>query len=99
MTSFPTLSAPARSAFYAAGYTRLDQLAEAPEAGLRQVHGMGPTAIAAVDRAFHERGLSLGALPPAPRRRDPSASAAAAVDEYHAVSTSRSAARGRRSSR
>ena len=58
-TGFPRLSAPARRALAAAGYTRLDQLAQVSEPELKQLHGMGPTAIAALREALHERGLSL----------------------------------------
>ncbi len=58
-TGFPKLSAPARRALSGAGYTRLDQLAQVSESDLRKLHGMGPTAIAALGEALHERGLSF----------------------------------------
>ena len=58
-TDFPRLSAPARRALSAAGYTRLDQLAQVSESDLKKLHGMGPTAIAALRGALDERGLSL----------------------------------------
>ncbi len=58
-TGFPKLSAPARRALSGAGYTRLDQLAQASESDLRQLHGMGPTAIAALREALHQRGRSF----------------------------------------
>jgi hypothetical protein len=57
---FPKLSAPARRALSAAGYARLDQLAQASESDLKKLHGMGPTAIDALRAALRERGLDLG---------------------------------------
>ena len=56
---FPKLSAPARRALASAGYTQLDQLAKVSEADLKKLHGMGPTAIAALRVALDERGLSF----------------------------------------
>ena len=64
-TGFPKLAAPARRALSAAGYTRLDQLAQVSEADLTKLHGMGTTAIAALREALHERGLSFHAGVPA----------------------------------
>jgi DNA-directed RNA polymerase alpha subunit len=58
-TGFPKLSAPARRALSGAGYTRLDQLAEVSESELKQLHGMGPTAVEALRAALAERGLSF----------------------------------------
>jgi len=58
-TGLPKLSAPARRALSGAGYTRLDQLAQLSESDLKKLHGMGPTAIAALRAALHERGLSF----------------------------------------
>jgi hypothetical protein len=59
-TGFPKLSAPARRALSDAGYTRLDKLADVSESDLKKLHGMGPTAIAALRVALDEHGLSLG---------------------------------------
>jgi hypothetical protein len=56
---FPRLSAPAGRALSGAGYTRLDQLAQISESDLKKLHGMGPTAIAALRAALDERGLSF----------------------------------------
>jgi uncharacterized protein YdhG (YjbR/CyaY superfamily) len=56
---FPKLGAPARRALSAAGYTRVNQLAQVSEPDLKKLHGMGPTAIAALRDALHERGLSF----------------------------------------
>jgi hypothetical protein len=58
-TGFPKLSAPARRALSAAGYTHLDQLAEVSESELKKLHGMGPTVVAALRAALGERGLSF----------------------------------------
>ncbi|MFZ1994785.1 MAG: hypothetical protein WAU75_11800 [Solirubrobacteraceae bacterium] len=55
----PKLSAPARRALSAAGYTRLAQLAQASESELEKLHGMGPTAIDALAAALRERGLTF----------------------------------------
>jgi hypothetical protein len=58
-TGFPKLSAPARRALSGAGYTHLDQLAQVSGSELTKLHGMGPTAIAALRATLAERGLSL----------------------------------------
>lgn len=58
-TGFPKLPAPARRALSGAGYTHLDQLAEVSESELKKLHGMGPTAVAALRAALDERGLSF----------------------------------------
>ena len=58
-TGFPKLSAPARRALSGAGYTRLDELVEVSESDLKKIHGMGPTAIAALRAALDESGLSF----------------------------------------
>jgi hypothetical protein len=50
---------PARRALSGAGYTSLDQLAQISESDLKTLHGMGPTAIAALRAALAERGLSF----------------------------------------
>ena len=56
---FPRLSAPARRALSDEGYARLEQLAQASEADIKKLHGMGPTAIAALRVALQQRGLSF----------------------------------------
>ena len=58
-TDFPKLSAPARRALSGAGYARLDQLTQTSASELAKLHGMGPTAIAALRAALDERGLSF----------------------------------------
>jgi uncharacterized protein YdhG (YjbR/CyaY superfamily) len=79
---FPKLGAPARRALSAAGYTRLDQLAKVSEPDLKKLHGMGPTAIAALREALHEHGLSFQPNTPASRGATGAAGSGNAVDEY-----------------
>jgi uncharacterized protein YdhG (YjbR/CyaY superfamily) len=76
---FPKLSAPARRALSGAGYTRLDQLSQISESEVKQLHGMGPTAIEALREALRHRGLSFH---PSVRRSNRPAGSAEAVDEY-----------------
>jgi hypothetical protein len=54
--ALPKLSEPSRRALSAAGYTRLDQLAEVSESGLRAAPHR-PPAIAASREALYARGL------------------------------------------
>jgi uncharacterized protein YdhG (YjbR/CyaY superfamily) len=79
---FPKLAAPARRALAAAGYTRLEQLAQVSESDLKKLHGMGPTAIAALRDALHERGLSFHPGVPASGHLEGMAEFADEVDEY-----------------
>jgi hypothetical protein len=59
---WPTgLSAPALRALVGAGYTRLDQLAGIREVDLKQLHGMGPKALAVLREALRTNGLSFSA--------------------------------------
>ena len=80
--NFPKLAAPARRALSAAGYTRLDQLAQVSEHDLKKLHGMGPTAIAAVREALQERGLSFHPGVPASGQLEGAAGSSDEVDEY-----------------
>lgn len=60
-TTFPRgIGAPACRALTAAGYTDLRQLAGVPFAELRALHGMGPKALARLQEALDDEGLSLG---------------------------------------
>jgi predicted flap endonuclease-1-like 5' DNA nuclease len=60
-TDFPKgIGAPATRALIAAGYTRLEQLADVPAAELKRLHGMGPKALARIQEALEEQGKSLG---------------------------------------
>ena len=81
-TGFPKLSAPASRALAAAGYTRLDQLADVSEADLEKLHGLGEKAIAALGEALHERGLSFRSSAPPSAGAERTPSAADEVDEY-----------------
>lgn len=56
---FPELSAPARRALSRGGYARLDELAQVSESDLAKLHGVGPSALAALRAALEERGLSF----------------------------------------
>jgi uncharacterized protein YdhG (YjbR/CyaY superfamily) len=81
-TDFPKLSAPARRALAAAGYSRLEQLSAVSEPDLASLHGIGLTAIASLRQALHERGLAFR-TPPSPARGGPASSpGVAAVEEY-----------------
>ena len=53
------LSAPARRALVGAGYLRLEQLTKVSETELKQLHGIGPNAIAKLRRALRAKGLSF----------------------------------------
>lgn len=64
--NFPKLSAPARRALAAAGYTGLEQLAGVSQAELLRLHGMGPTAIAALREALDAHGLAFRESPRPP---------------------------------
>ncbi|MFC4531637.1 helix-hairpin-helix domain-containing protein [Sphaerisporangium dianthi] len=55
------LGKPAQRALAAAGYTRLDQLAEVSEADLARLHGMGPKAVARLRQALADHGLTFAA--------------------------------------
>ncbi|MFD4370363.1 DNA-binding protein [Streptomyces sp. NPDC058486] len=60
-TDFPRgVGAPATRALVAAGYTRLDQLADVPAAELAALHGVGPKALRVLGEALAERSRSLG---------------------------------------
>ncbi|KOX16674.1 hypothetical protein [Nocardiopsis sp. NRRL B-16309] len=58
--AFPGLSAPARRALTAAGYTEPAQLDGASAARLLRLHGMGPKAVRVLRELVAERGYSLG---------------------------------------
>ncbi|MFD1772427.1 helix-hairpin-helix domain-containing protein [Paenibacillus rhizophilus] len=57
-SGFPEkLSKPARRALQGAGYLTLEQLAEAGEAELLKLHGMGPKALDQLRQAMTTKGL------------------------------------------
>lgn len=53
------VAAPAVRALIAAGYTQLGQLDGIPASELKQLHGMGPKALAAIQEALKQQGMSL----------------------------------------
>ena len=53
------LSQPARRALAGAGIQRLEQLTTFSEAEVKQLHGIGPNALAQLRRALDARGLSF----------------------------------------
>lgn len=60
-SDLPTgLAKPAQRALAAAGYVRLEQLANVSEAELLRLHGMGPKAVDQIRRALAARGQTFG---------------------------------------
>ena len=59
--NLPKLAAPAQRALAGAGYTDLEQLAQATEAEILALHGMGPTAMKVLREALAEKGLAFTA--------------------------------------
>ena len=53
------LSRPAQRALAAAGYERLDELAQVREADVAALHGMGPKGIRILKEAMAQRGLAF----------------------------------------
>lgn len=53
------LASPAQRALASAGYTSVDQLANAREADLAALHGMGPKAIGILRGALKQRGKAF----------------------------------------
>ncbi len=58
-TDFPKLAAPARRALSGAGFTRLEQLTQASESAIKDLHGIGPNALEQLRHALAARGLSF----------------------------------------
>jgi hypothetical protein len=58
-SDLPKVAAPAQRALSAAGYQRLDQLAQVSAVELMQLHGMGPKAIGVLRQALHKKGLTF----------------------------------------
>jgi hypothetical protein len=59
-SDFPAgIGRPARQALTAAGYVRLDQLANVREADLLKLHGFGPKALGVLRLALEARGLTF----------------------------------------
>ena len=55
----PGFAKPAGRALAAAGYVQLEQLAQASEAELRKLHGMGPQALVQLHRALAATGRTF----------------------------------------
>lgn len=55
------LAAPARRALAHEGIETLEQLAEFGSQGVSKLHGLGPVAIAQLEDAMEESGISYGA--------------------------------------
>ncbi len=53
------LAAPAQRALAGAGIQRLEQLTKFSEAEVKQLHGIGPNALAQLRRALGAKGLSF----------------------------------------
>jgi predicted flap endonuclease-1-like 5' DNA nuclease len=53
------IGAPATRALHGAGFTKLEQLAQATEAELMALHGFGPKALRILQAALEEQGLAL----------------------------------------
>ena len=53
------LAAPAQRALAGAGYTTLEQLAEVSEATIKELHGIGPSALKVLRRTLADHGLSF----------------------------------------
>ena len=58
-SDFPKLSAPAQRALASAGIQNLKQLTKFSETEIRRLHGIGPNATNALQRALKEKGLSF----------------------------------------
>lgn len=58
-TNLPALASPARRALANAGIQRLEQLADYREDEIRQLHGIGQTALNQLRRALDENGLAF----------------------------------------
>jgi len=59
MTDLPKVSKPAERALAAAGYTRLEQLAEVREKDIAALHGVGPTVLVRLRAALSEHGMQF----------------------------------------
>ncbi len=57
--NFPKTSRPATDALLAAGYTRLEELANVSEKEILKLHGMGPKALVMLKAELEARGLSF----------------------------------------
>lgn len=58
-SDLPKLSAPAQRALAGAGIQRLEQLTRFSESDVKQLHGIGPNALAQLRSALAAKGLSF----------------------------------------
>jgi len=58
-SDLPKLGQPAHRALAAAGIQKLEQLTRFSEAEIKQLHGIGPNALAKLRQALAARGLSF----------------------------------------
>lgn len=58
-SDLPKLSAPAHRALAGAGIKRLEHLTKLGEDEVKQLHGIGPNALAQLRRALHAKGLAF----------------------------------------
>ena len=58
-SNLPRLSQPALRALAGAGIQRLEQLTNFSEEKIKQLHGMGPKALAILRQALADKGLSF----------------------------------------
>ncbi|HWL97453.1 MAG TPA: hypothetical protein VNP20_08905 [Nocardioidaceae bacterium] len=57
------MSEPAERALTAAGYTRLEQLAEVREEDIARLHGVGPTVLTRLRTALRDHGMQFRSRP------------------------------------
>ncbi|MGO1059726.1 helix-hairpin-helix domain-containing protein [Planococcus sp. FY231025] len=62
------LGKPAERALAAAGYSQLEDLAQARKEDLLKLHGFGPKALRILDAALIEKGLAFDSDLPTPRK-------------------------------
>ncbi|HET9588503.1 MAG TPA: hypothetical protein VFO91_06910 [Anaerolineales bacterium] len=58
-SDLPRLAQPAQRALASAGIRKLAQLTRFSEAEIKELHGIGPNALAAIRRALADQGLSF----------------------------------------
>lgn len=58
-SDLPRLAQPAQRALASAGIRKLEQLTRFSEAEIKELHGIGPNALAAIRRALADQGLSF----------------------------------------
>ena len=59
LDTLPLVGAPAARSLGDAGYSSLQELADADRAELSRLHGVGPKALRLIEEALKEHGLAL----------------------------------------